>query len=458
MTFSVNHDSKRPSETPLEDPTSTKRQCTTFWSSNDLEYIKDLEKDILNLEWSPYSIESLDKLELIEGRLTFLDLIYPEDSKIQELQERASFLKGCISCSLFTESDSLDSPFGLPLFPNLEKLDDSDKKSVDNHTPLSSSGPTSDPISPLRSGGPSSEEDLTYLKSREFKQLQSKDGYFKTPSIINTSSTQSKPSSFSSSSYRKFPVKATSTGPSNSEQRRSSYLSQIEGRIKEGLVSHSVTISVDFSRSIQPYQQTALKWLQFLSTNNQGGILISDLSKETACQVLVHLQSEKDKGRLSKPALIVVNAKQDLKPWSDKITQHTNLKLHIHQEVRSSLKKCDIVLTTSHCSTNNPMLPKHEYSTLIVDSAETLKNATTQKSQILCQYKADSKLCIIDYAPIKIREIWSFFHFLNPKLLGSYQDLTQISERLYVFEKNKFAHQIRNLLAPFILKSSKKMD
>ena len=57
--------------------------------------------------------------------------------------------------------------------------------------------------------------------------------------------------------------------------------------------------------TLRPYQQHGLNWLQFLRTHGLAGILADDMGLGKTLQTLVHIQVEKDAGRLTRPALII---------------------------------------------------------------------------------------------------------------------------------------------------------
>jgi hypothetical protein len=66
-----------------------------------------------------------------------------------------------------------------------------------------------------------------------------------------------------------------------------------------------VPVPTSVQASLRPYQQQGVNWLQFLRQHSLGGILADDMGLGKTLQTLVHIQIEKDAGRLKHPALIV---------------------------------------------------------------------------------------------------------------------------------------------------------
>jgi hypothetical protein len=67
-----------------------------------------------------------------------------------------------------------------------------------------------------------------------------------------------------------------------------------------------VELPASFRGELRPYQRDGLDWLQFLASFGFGGILADDMGLGKSVQTLAHLLCEKEGGRLTQPALLVV--------------------------------------------------------------------------------------------------------------------------------------------------------
>ncbi len=102
-------------------------------------------------------------------------------------------------------------------------------------------------------------------------------------------------------------------------------------------------------------------------------------------------------------------------------------------------------------------LTKIEFSTIVLDEAQAIKNRATKRSKAAMQLKAGFRI-ITTGTPIEnhLGELWNLFRFLNPGLLGSLEVFTE-KYALPIERDNDHARreQLRRLLRPFILRRKK---
>ncbi len=103
------------------------------------------------------------------------------------------------------------------------------------------------------------------------------------------------------------------------------------------------------------------------------------------------------------------------------------------------------------------MLAKVEWQTIVLDEAQAIKNMTTKRSQAAMKLRGKFKL-ITTGTPIEnhLGELWNLFRFINPGLLGSWE---QFNQRFAIpIEKNQDKQtrkQLKKLIQPFILRRTK---
>jgi superfamily II DNA or RNA helicase len=189
-----------------------------------------------------------------------------------------------------------------------------------------------------------------------------------------------------------------------------------------------------FPATLRPYQEYGLGWLQFLRRHRLGGILADDMGLGKTVQTLAHLVIEKQQGRLHKPSLIVApvsvlgNWQQEIRRFAPEFTL---LVLHgaKRHERFSSIAAADVILIGYPLLlVDGPMLLEHDFSFVILDEAQTIKNPRAKVSQVAQALHTEHRLCLTG-TPMEnhLGDLWSLFNFVQPGLLGERRQF----QRLY---------------------------
>ena len=187
-----------------------------------------------------------------------------------------------------------------------------------------------------------------------------------------------------------------------------------------------VPVPDGFHGQLRPYQHDGLAWLNFLADAGLGGILADDMGLGKTVQVLAHLVLEKERGRLQQPALVVAPTSL-VGNWRDEAARFApDLRvLVLHGADRAAryeaIPEADLVITTY------PLLPRdHEdlcqqqFSLLVLDEAQAIKNARSQAAQVVREIPAQRRLAMTG-TPLEnhLGELWAQFDAVEPGLLGS---------------------------------------
>ncbi|MEO0836588.1 MAG: SNF2-related protein, partial [Cyanobacteria bacterium J06642_3] len=103
------------------------------------------------------------------------------------------------------------------------------------------------------------------------------------------------------------------------------------------------------------------------------------------------------------------------------------------------------------------MLAQKEWQTIVLDEAQAIKNANTKRSQAAMKLQGKFKL-ITTGTPIEnhLGELWNLFRFINPGLLGSWEQFNQNFAIPIERNQNKAQRQhLKKLIQPFILRRTK---
>jgi SNF2 family DNA or RNA helicase len=215
--------------------------------------------------------------------------------------------------------------------------------------------------------------------------------------------------------------------------------------------------------ALRPYQKEGIAWLQFLREQQLSGILADDMGLGKTAQTLAHLLIEKEAGRLDRPALIVLptslifNWKNEAARFAPGLSV-----LSLHGPERKSrfaeVPLHDVVLTTYPLLWRDAEeLTRFSYHLLILDEAQTVKNARSQGAEAVRKIDARHRLCLTG-TPLEnhLGELWSQFDFLLPGFLGD----SRLFTRYWRTPIEKLGdRERRDLLArrirPFILRRRK---
>ncbi|WP_028387559.1 DEAD/DEAH box helicase [Legionella fairfieldensis] len=223
----------------------------------------------------------------------------------------------------------------------------------------------------------------------------------------------------------------------------------------------AVEIPQGLKTTLRDYQHQGLNWLQFLRLNHFGGILADDMGLGKTVQTLAHLQVEKEQGRLTKASLIIAPTSL-IGNWFEEAKRFTPalkiLIFHGAERHEDSFDNYDLIISTyGLIQRDKTRFVDYLFYYLILDEAQSIKNARTKTTQIIQQIKATHRLCLSG-TPLEndLGELWSLFHFLMPGLLG---DLRQFRQFFRTPIEKSGDMERKTLLAkrvqPFMLRRSK---
>ena len=214
--------------------------------------------------------------------------------------------------------------------------------------------------------------------------------------------------------------------------------------------------------ALRPYQLHGLAWLQYLREQNLAGILADDMGLGKTAQALAHIWTEKQAGRLDRPALVIVptsllfNWQQEaarIVPGLHVLTWHGAARAAI-----GSMVGADVVLTTySLVWRDLRALSAQPWHLLILDEAQAVKNAHARAARALRRLDARHHLALTG-TPLEnhLGELWSLFDLLMPGFLGDSRTFARHWRK--PIEVNRDGPRARLLAArvrPFILRRMK---
>nr|WP_309243189.1 MULTISPECIES: DEAD/DEAH box helicase [unclassified Caballeronia] len=215
--------------------------------------------------------------------------------------------------------------------------------------------------------------------------------------------------------------------------------------------------------TLREYQREGVDWMQFLREHGLAGVLADDMGLGKTVQTLAHILVEKEAGRLTQPALIVVPTTL-VANWQDEARRFApKLKiLDLHGPKRherfAAIASNDLIVTTYPLIwRDHEALAQHDYHLLVLDEAQNVKNASSKAAGVIRKLRVRHRLCLTG-TPLEnhLGELWSQFDFLLPGFLGTQKDFAArwrkpIEKQNDMTRRDLLARRIR----PFMLRRRK---
>ncbi len=226
--------------------------------------------------------------------------------------------------------------------------------------------------------------------------------------------------------------------------------------------------SAEFIGELRHYQRRGLSWMQFLAKLGLGGCLADDMGLGKTATTLAHLVERPGPHLVVCPLSVVRN-------WSSEAARFTpKLDVQVHHGSSRSRAGGDgddgdntlfstdperrlVVTTYGLLPRDLEHLGSIEWSTVVLDEAQMVKNPNTKAARAVRQLRADQKIALTG-TPVENRlsELWSILDAVNPGLLGGLQRFRQRFGA--PIERNgdeEAAARLRRLTQPFILRRTK---
>lgn len=216
-----------------------------------------------------------------------------------------------------------------------------------------------------------------------------------------------------------------------------------------------------FLGDLRDYQLAGVRWLSCLHQSGYGGILADDMGLGKTVQTLAYLLKLKEENKLLKPALIVVPTSL-LANWQAECQTYTpSLRcqlFHGRHQATQNWKDCDLLVTSyGMVQRHRQLFWGFDFSHIILDEAQLIKNFQSQKTQVLKNCQADIRFCLSG-TPMEnhLGELWSLIDFAVPNLLGSRTSFRRTFQvPIETHADNEVKSHLLARIRPFMLRRSK---
>jgi len=186
-----------------------------------------------------------------------------------------------------------------------------------------------------------------------------------------------------------------------------------------------------FAGTLRSYQADAISWLAFLDSAGLGGCLALDMGLGKTPTVLAHLVSTQGNG----PALVIAPPAV-VGNWASEAGRFApGLRVVVHHgsdraeglEPADQAREADVILTTYGTAVRDvEELAAIDWSRVVVDEAQAIKNPASETARTLRRIPARSRIALTG-TPVEngLGDLWAILDFANPGLVGSRSSFVQ---------------------------------
>ncbi len=226
----------------------------------------------------------------------------------------------------------------------------------------------------------------------------------------------------------------------------------------------------DLRATLRHYQVDGVHWLWFMTELGLGACLADDMGLGKTIQVIdLLLQRKRDKAPrgpslLVIPASLIGNWKQELAHFGPSLQVFFAHRAEceaedlarVARDPEKHLLGFDLVVTTYGLVRRQQWLAQVTWSTVVLDEAQAIKNASSAQTRSVKQLAAPARIAMTG-TPVEnhLGDLWSIFDFCCPGLLGSANQFKKYVKHL---GKQQSAHAfgaLRRLVRPYILRRLK---
>lgn len=212
---------------------------------------------------------------------------------------------------------------------------------------------------------------------------------------------------------------------------------------------------------MRDYQADGFRWMSRLLDWGAGACLADDMGLGKTIQAIAMLLDNAKHGAsiVIAPASVLLNWKGEVEKFAPQLMVKVfNQAGSEREKLVKEAGKFDVLLATyGMLVTEGDLLQSKEWNLIVLDEAHTIKNKDTKMSQSAMLLKGRFRL-LLTGTPVQnyLGELWNLFQFMNPGLLGTFEEFNQ----KYIIPIETLGDKIRQkqlkrLVSPFLLRRTK---
>ena len=238
-----------------------------------------------------------------------------------------------------------------------------------------------------------------------------------------------------------------------------SELTAIRQRIKES-GSYTPEVPTTLHATLREYQREGYQWMSRLNYWGAGALLADDMGLGKTIQTITFLLAKAEEGPalVIAPASVAPNWKVEFSKFAPSLrVSLLNFEQDRTETIRTAGSGDVVVCTYMLLLSVREAITKKEWNTICLDEAHIIKNRGAKTSAVAMKLKSRNRIMLTG-TPVQnhLGELWNLFQFVNPGLLGSFEDFNR--RFIIPIEQNRDAtvqHQLDRLVKPFMLRRTK---
>ncbi len=212
--------------------------------------------------------------------------------------------------------------------------------------------------------------------------------------------------------------------------------------------------------TLRPYQLDGYQWMSRLNKWGAGALLADDMGLGKTVQTIAFLLAKAGEGPalVVAPASVAPNWMSELERFAPSLNASMLNFAADRKKLIKEAKKGEVVVTTYGLLLSvKAEITKKKWTTVCLDEAHIVKNRGAKTSAVAMQLQGNYRIMLTG-TPVQnhLAELWNLFQFVNPGLLGSYDDFTRRFINPIELQGDKEAqHQLDRLVKPFMLRRTK---
>ncbi len=218
-------------------------------------------------------------------------------------------------------------------------------------------------------------------------------------------------------------------------------------------------VPATFQGELRDYQTDGFVWLSRLAAMGAGACLADDMGLGKTIQAITLLLQRATDG----PALVIAptsvckNWQDELLRFAPTLTTELFSESNRSQCVKDAAKGSVVICSYGLLNTSSEILCSIEWSSIVIDEAQAIKNMATQRSKAVMELKGRFRM-VTTGTPVEnhLGELWNIFRFINPGLLGTIEEFNRrFAAPIQQRQDHEIRQQLKTLISPFILRRLK---
>lgn len=222
---------------------------------------------------------------------------------------------------------------------------------------------------------------------------------------------------------------------------------------------YTATVPSTLQATLRDYQIEGFQHLSRLTHWGIGACLADDMGLGKTVQTIALLLERAKQGAslVVAPTSVCFNWMDELLKFAPTLNAY-DLRRDDRTHLINNAGKFDVIICSyGLLQHNGELLTDKTWGTIVLDEAQAIKNAQTQRWKTVMQLKSKGRIALSG-TPIEnhLGELWSIFSFINPALLGSvkhFQD--KFSMPIETRQSPERTHALKALVQPYMIRRLK---